>query len=62
MGGRGGVRTHLVILTARLQQALLDGELQQIILILPQGILVRPHHAVPPRHLEQGWVHLTRAA
>lgn len=71
--GRGGGRwvmprtgsprgAHLVVLAARLQQALLDGELQQVVLVLPQGVLVGAHHAVPPRHLEERRVHLARPA
>lgn len=52
---------HLVVLAARLQQALLDGELQQVVVLVPQGLAApRAQHRVARRHLEHPRLHLAR--
>lgn len=51
---------HLLSLCARLEQALLDGELQQVIILIAEGLTaLRAQHAVPLGHLEHSGVHLT---
>lgn len=50
---------HLLCLCARLQQALLDGELQQVIILIAEGLAALcAQHAVPLGHLEHSGVHL----
>lgn len=47
--------THLVILTACLEQALLDGKLQKVVIIVVgRGLSLAAQHAVASRGLEQG--------
>lgn len=51
---------HLLRLRARLEQALLDGELQQVVIFVTEGLAALcTQHAVPLGHLEHGGVHLT---
>lgn len=64
-GRQGGAAagTHLVILTARLKQALLDGELQQVIVVIAGGRLsLAAQHTVAARSLEQRGGDLAAAA
>lgn len=60
---RRGSGTHLVILTARLKQALLDGKLQQVVFVITGGCLpLAAQNAVASWGLEQGGGDLTAAA
>lgn len=55
--------THLVILTARLKQALLDGKLQQVIIfVTSRSLSLATQHAVATGGLEQRRGDLTAAA
>lgn len=55
--------THLVILTARLKQALLDGKLQQVIVLVTRhSFSLATQHAVATGGLEQRRGDLTAAA
>ena len=63
--GRGGgvAGTHLIILTTRLKQALLDGKLKQVIVIIACGRLpLAAQHAVAARGFEQRGGDLAAAA
>lgn len=60
-GSVGGAWPHLVGLGAGVEQALLDGELQQVVILIPQGLAApRAQHRVPRRHLEHPRLHLAR--
>lgn len=62
-GGRGlrGARSHLLGLGAGVQQALLDGELQKVVVFVPQRLAApRSQHRVSRRHLEHRRLHLAR--
>lgn len=53
--------SHLVALRAGVQEALLDGELQQVVILVPHGLAAtRPEGGVIRRGLEHRGVHLAQ--